>query len=939
MRKALLLSAFLILGASTVGYSVDRETEGTLERGWGEIKSEHKPWTYWWWLGSIVEKATLTELLERYSEAGMGGVHIIPIYGVRGFEEKFIEYLSPRWMDMLSHTVQEARRLGMGVDMSTGTGWPFGGPNVSDEDALARVSLQRYEVSGGGRLAEAVECDGGKCRKPLELQVLVGFSEEGEVLELTSKVDAAGRLDWTAPAGKWKLYAVFQFYRGQQVERAAPGGEGNVVDPFSGAALGRYLERFERVFASRARWELPRAQYHDSYEYGARWTDDLFSEFEKRRGYDLRRFLPQLNGEGDDETVARLKSDFRETVAELHLEEFIERWVGWAHRRGFVTRNQAHGAPGNLLDLYAAADIPETEIFGPSGFAIGGLRKDPNFDNALPDVLALKFASSASHVMGRRLVSSESCTWLGEHFKVSLSQAKPEMDQLFVAGVNHAFYHGMAYSPPDEPWPGWLFYASTNFAPSNSFWRDLPELNGYIARCQSILQGGEPDNDVLLYWPVYDVWHDKGGMLKGLSVHGIGGWLCPSRFYRVAKTMWDRGYSFDYVSDRQLARASCSGGDTVTEGGKYKVVVVPRSRFMPVSTLGKLIELARAGATIIFDKALPSDVPGLSNLESRRRKFNKAVPERLRLKSEDSTLLKTKVGKGQVVIGESVETMLDNCGVIREPIADEGIQFIRRRHCRGRDYFVTNLGAGSLDGWVRLGVEAASVLIMDPRFSDRQGLAALRRGQGGATQVYLQLQPGESLVLRSFASEQIRARNWRYIGRRGQAEEIKGKWKITFIEGGPELPAGFEMRKPASWTESGDSEAKRFAGTARYSITFEKPAAGADEWVLDLGRVCESARVRINGEYVGALWSFPFNIGVGDFLRDGENELEVEVTNLSANRIADLDRRKVDWKKFYEINFRRRGDSNRIDRSRIHPTETAKKTTICHHLRNSRGDW
>jgi len=130
------------------------------------------------------------------------------------------------------------------------------------------------------------------------------------------------------------------------------------------------------------------------------------------------------------------------------------------------------------------------------------------------------------------------------------------------------------------------------------------------------------------------------------------------------------------------------------------------------------------------------------------------------------------------------------------------------------------------------------------------------------------------------------------------------RWLKSFIfDCGPELPAGFKTDTLASWTALGDAEAKRFAGTARYTITFDKPGGDADDWVLDLGHVCESAGVRINGWYVGALWSIPFQISVGEFLRKGKNVLEVEVTNLTANRIADLDRRKVIWKRFHEINF------------------------------------
>ena len=142
-----------------------------------------------------------------------------------------------------------------------------------------------------------------------------------------------------------------------------------------------------------------------------------------------------------------------------------------------------------------------------------------------------------------------------------------------------------------------------------------------------------------------------------------------------------------------------------------------------------------------------------------------------------------------------------------------------------------------------------------------------------------------------------------YLEPTSEPYQIKGTWHITFIEGGPELPIDFETETLASWTQLGDSEAKRFAGTAKYTITFDEPAGKPDNWVLDLGKVCESARVRLNGHNAGTLFSIPFRIAVGQFLREGKNTLELEITNLAANRIADMDRRKVYWKKFYRTNF------------------------------------
>jgi hypothetical protein len=461
----------------------------------------------------------------------------------------------------------------------------------------------------------------------------------------------------------------------------------------------------------------------------------------------------------------------------------------------------------------------------------------------------------------------------------------------------------MTYSPFGEPWPGWLFYASTNFGSSNTFWRDESELNAYTTRCQSFLQSGWPGNDILLYWPIYDVWYNKDEMIYGLQVHNIDKWLYGSEFYKLAKTLWDRGYTFDYASDQLLADTKISRDGLQAGDTKYRVVVVPRCRFMPLRALEKLIDLAKDGATIIVHSNLPKDVPGFGNLENRRKLFRKALTALRPIDSEHSGIRKADIGKGRFLIGDNLEQMLELSGVTREPIVDTaGIQFVRRAHPQGFHYFITNLGKHRLDGWVHLGVKAKSVVIFDPQ-SFKQGLAAVREGEEGLPQVYLQLRLGESCILWTSSSQKIEGPKWQYLQTNDRPYEIKGTWRVAFIEGGPKLPARFETNTLASWTELGGAEAKRFAGAARYTITFDKPQGEVDEWVLDLGRVCESARIRINGRYVGALWSIPFQIPIGEFLHKGKNVLEVEVTNLGANRIADMDRHKVNWKKFYDINF------------------------------------
>jgi hypothetical protein len=538
---------------------------------------------------------------------------------------------------------------------------------------------------------------------------------------------------------------------------------------------------------------------------------------------------------------------------------------------GCTTRNQAHGSPSNLLDLYAASGIPETETFGASPFLIPGIRRaEDNIREDYPQPLINRMASSAAHVTGKPLVASETCTWIRNHFRASLSQVKPEIDQLFLNGINHIFFHGTCYSPKEAPWPGWLFYASMEYNPRNAIWHDAQLLNEYITRCQSILQSGMPDNDVALYWPVYDIWDNKDEMQQMLTVHDAE-WLISSPCGKAAEQLKAEGFGYDFISDRQLL----AGHDF-----SYKAIVVPQTGHMPIATLKKLLEISASGQPVLFLESLPGDVPGFNMLEARRAEFKDLL-------------------KGQekfVVNHSSLEDALTKTASLREPMVDQGLDFIRRKHEDGYHYFVANMGARTVDSWVKLGIPFASAVIMDPG-SAATGIASQRDNM-----IYLQLKPGETRIIRTFHKNKVTGIKWPLLRRNGESEVVKGTWKIKFIEGGPKLPSDFTTGELKSWTEIGDEEAKRFAGTALYSIEIDIPKS-ADDWEMDLGDVRESARVFINGREAAGLYSIPYSVPVGKYLKPGRNLLQIEITNLSANRIRDLDLRKENWKIFHDINF------------------------------------
>lgn len=905
MKPLLLAVAALALPCLALPAEKDRESSPTMD--WPPITKESRPWTRWWWLGSAVSEAEITRHLQLFQEAGIGGVEITPIYGATGDgeAEKYIPYLSPRWVELLGHALREARQRDMGVDMITGTGWPFGGPWVPTGDAAARFLFESFTPGAAIRSAAKPEA---------RLLTLMAYGPDAETVEVTDRVDASGTLDWAAPGGPWTLHAIFLTGTGQQVKRAAPGGEGNVLDHFSGEATRRYLAHFDTPLSRLPDGERLRGLFNDSYEvYGANGTPGLLDAFARRRGYDLRGHLPALSGQGDPDTVRRVRSDYRQTVGDLLLEDFTRPWAAWARGKGALARNQAHGSPGNLLDLYAAVDIPETEVFGPAALDLVGLKPlpgTPDRGKATEEILVCKMASSAAHVAGKPLVSSESFTWLGEHGKVPLEHIKAETDLLFALGINHLFFHGTPFSPAEAAWPGWLFYATTHVAPTNPFWRDLPALNGYIARCQSFLQAGQPDNDVLLYFPYYDLLGKNPGskdVLQFLTVGNTERWLTESlpAFTQSARHLWERGYGFDFVSDQQLETAlRVSGSDLQAKGGTYRTLVVAGCAVMPPETLERIVQLARDGATVLVVGDLPTDVPGLGALENRRRRLRAAASPLDTRQEGEPGVSRAGVGRGQMLFGSDLERLLAAARVRRETVVDAGVAFIRRRGGAGeRHYFLTNLGQRRLDGWVSLAVPARAAVLFDPMHA-RRGKASVRQGDGGDAQVYLQLEPGESLLLRALP-QAVEGPEWEYLSTAGEPTTLTGDWHVTFTEGGPALPRPATLVSLTSWTAwPGDADALRaFSGTARYTLTFDRPAGAADAWLLDLGRVFHSARVRLNGEDRGTLYAHPFRLRLPDTLQATGNRLEIEVTNLMANRLADLDRRKVAWRNFFFVNI------------------------------------
>ena len=839
-------------------------TQAAEAQQWPEVKQEAKAGARWWWLGSAVDQEDLQWNMQEYANHGIGALEITPIYGVQGNQAHNIPYLSDQWMQMLRFVEQQGAEKQIEVDMATGTGWPFGGPWVPLEESASKAVF--VDTTFTGSHVEGLDLSApAKEAKYCKLGKVMAYWQ-GRAFDVTDFV-TDGRLTWSAEdmykaqlkatkdksakkalkllikevqTAQWQVVALHIRYGVMKVKRAAPGGEGLVIDHFDRRAVGNYLAHIEAAF-ERTGTPYPHTFFNDSYEVAeATWTPTLLDEFEKRRGYKLQDYLLLLQA-GDKKIV----SDYRETLGDLLLENFTQQWTAWAHKHGAITRNQAHGSPANLIDCYAAVDIPEIEGFGLSELGINGLRKDPGKTRKNDsDFSMLKYAPSAAHICGKPYTSSETFTWLTEHFRTSLSQLKPDIDLMFCAGVNHMFFHGTCYSPKDDPWPGWKFYASIDMSPTNSIWRDAPYFMKYVERCQSFLQWGQPNNDFLVYLPIRDMWQkNTDKLLMQFSIHQMGK-LAPE-FIQTILNIDRAGYDCDYISDRLSNKVTVKDGQLVTEEGtRYKAIIIPTGTTV---TPELKATLDRLSPYVIYGES-PADMARFAKPESMK--------------------------------------------------AEYGLKAIRRQNESGYHYFIANLTPNDIKQTVALAVPFKGATWFNPLNGD------IREANFDGNAVDISLRSGESLILQTFnegngsnptpaADEKA---SWNDI-------TLDGPWTLSFTEETPKVEKSYKLDKLQTW-EGLDEQTHMTMGTGVYTTKFKlsKKEDPKGKWMIDLGDVRESARVYINGQFIGCAWSVPFVLDTQGTLKTGENEIRIEVTNLPANRIADLDRKGVKWRKMEEIN-------------------------------------
>jgi hypothetical protein len=827
---------------------------------------QYRPWTVWWWFGNATPTAELVQELEEMDRNGIGGVEINPVYALDGADPKLgrgpVEMYSPEWRTKFTTVAKAAERLGMKVVLRGGSGWPYGGPWITEGESAAAVARGIVDVTGPKDLdLQAPAPEPYSDWKVERLEAAAAWNRvSGEVLPLRTQ-DA--RIHGALPAGEWQITAAWLMRTGQTVKRNAPGGGGLVLDHFRASSLDLQLRPLTEVLAE-AQSVAPHALAgvsSDSLELDdSNWTPGFLDEFARRKGYRLEAYLPHLWNEIDVRT-AGVRQDYLEVLGRLQVENYAGRLTAWCEQRGLKSYVQAHGGLADALEAYGAASVPEGETIW------------PGTEQLRVNVRNRRVAASAGDIYGKPVSMAESYTWLRmPRFLVRLDQLKAASDAIVLDGIRHIKNHGFPSSPRELGKPGWVFYASTLINPNQTWWPHYHALSKYVARLDYLMQAGERVSDVAIYFGVADsrahydqpsakwlgeddAWH-RPGKDPGLDTSA----RIAERANDLAQLLYQRGYGFDIAGDDAFERQLKVAGGRLAGGTRsYRAVVLARPESVPIAVLRKLAEFSRNGGVVVCVGRLPSRGTGLAGDQQAGEIAALASAMTLAKDEEEAERILRERGVRDFVAATSGEP----------PSSNQSSPY-RAIHRRAGDvdyYFVANGDRESRELAVSFRDARGRVAqLWDPMSGEVRPWDGTRLSLGawGSATIVFGLGAGRS------------ASNVQW----SRAAAVTGAWRIK-TEGTFDYSATWTALR--DWLEV--PELTSFAGLGIYTTSLQAPKAATAARIC-LGRVEQSAEVRVNGREAGITFLPPYC--VESPIHAGANTLEVRVANTWSNAVAAM---------------------------------------------------
>jgi hypothetical protein len=862
---------FVALLCVLSGLPLQAQTLTELRQNFAHPPDAAKPMVRWWWFGVAVEKPEILHELQQMKADGIGGVELAFVYPqVLDNPAKELvnqRFLSPAMLDDVTYAQAEARKLGLRVDVTLGTGWPYGGPETTLDEAAGQIHDVELAVPAKTTVLPAFALADGE--SVVSISLVNGLPHQWSAT--SAKVLALSRIRDIPPSDSPRTALVFVASRtGQLVKRAAVGGEGWVLDPFSKQAVADHLRSVGEPLVSAFGATPPYAIFSDSLEaYGADWTAELPAEFLKRRGYDLLPHLPELVA-GGTPAAEKVRHDWGKTLTELVDENYLMQINAWAIAHHTKFRSQTYGEPAVTLSSQRLVALPEGE--GPRLKAFSTLR----------------WASSANHLFGNNVTSSEAFTWLHSPvFRATPLDMKAEVDLHFLIGVNQIICHGWPYSPPQVGEPGWSLYAAAVFSDHNPWHPVMPDVAGYIQRVSSLLRQGEPANQVAVLLATDDAW---ASFSPGkVTVSGeMARLLSPG----LMSAILSAGYNVDFIDSETIDRI----------GMRHPILVIPPTDRIPLSTLKKIEQYVASGGKLIAVGRAPAlDDEGQPSAEIT------ALSQQL-FSAAKGSFVSAEAASGDALRKAAIPDFQLSAN-------KEEVGFIRRKLPAADVYFVANTSNHA--------VSAHAVFATAHKFGERWDADTGTVTPGGVTpgDVGLELAPYESAVFVFDDTPSAGPAPHRPVV---QVADFSGDWQVTF----PGLRRFVTERAPTDWIA--DAATKFYSGVAVYQRDFVLKSlptgpiylevvggsplvapvqSTADEAARPAGSglpnplvthtgpgmqawynppIREAALVFVNGHRAGALWHPPYRVAVGTYLKAGDNHIEIRVYNTAINAWAAL---------------------------------------------------
>ena len=903
--KLTVFYSLAIICAFFLSCEKEQKTDDTLFEKFQNPASEARPMVRWWWNGNCVEDGEIKRQLDIMKAAGIGGVEINSIAmppEANKTDAKPLQWAGKEWINMVKVASEKAKELDMITDLIVGSGWPFGGRFLGEDEIMQRLGVKKKAVVPNSTINvnldeflsfQSHQTPGTVNVKPnsdVELisakLIPVNVKSLDEIIDITSEVKN-NKLVYQTDGKEYILVFVYNERNFKSVYHGSPGADGPIMDHYKKDAVRAYLNRLKAIEEETglALSDLIRALFCDSIELGgSNWTDDMKEQFMTQNGYDITPWLPFVIQPARQpnrfetsaelaETIRRVQYDYYNTIIKVFLERFTQEFQDFCTENNVLCRYQAYGTPfymglfqGNMIP-----DIPESNNWIYSRGKDEAESSDYQWNRNHGYMLWNKAASSGAHITGRPIVSCEAMTNTSGVFRTSLETVKQTDDINFITGMNHAVLHGYNYSPPEAGFPGWMRYGAY-FSEQNTWWKYFKNWADYNARLSSVFQNSKPEIDIAVLGRVRDYWGEVGPERPYLND-------IPWYYARLWEPISNLGSSCDYIHQPVIEKASIEGNKLVCGEMKYSAVFLTEVLSLTPEAANKLKMFAEAGGKIVFVGEKPNRSLSLKNAESNDAIVSEAVESIL----NSASGIEIQAPEESADFISWTKNLMEEIEYQPQLIIDNPLSHLySMKQTRGKQeiYFFVNSDRKKpieFEATFKIGKKVPYIWI--PETGERFALSLKNKNK-----LHIKLEALESALI-VFEPAKMDLPVYKFNQKPGEKIDLNLNWTAQFNHAnGTEFTKGLTELSDFSLSE--DEALQSFSGDVTYSTQFEN---SGDINFIKLTEVNEAVTsLTINGKNVGTKWYGNHFYEVGEHLKEGTNTIEIKLTTTLANYCRTL---------------------------------------------------